>query len=119
MLERLAQHQAFNAMNLLGLVAARASLEDADHVTRSRQKNAETRAWLVAELDRLGHRMLPSEANFVMIDLRTEVRPVIVALREHGVRVGRVFPAMPSHMRLTIGTPEEMQTFVEALKAAR
>ena len=37
-------------------------------------------------------------------------------MREQGVRVGRLFPAMPEHLRVTIGTPEEMQRFLEAFK---
>ncbi|MGZ8780513.1 MAG: pyridoxal phosphate-dependent aminotransferase [Thermoanaerobaculia bacterium] len=116
LLERMLPHQAFNAMNLMACVAARASLLDAGHVATSRKKNRDTRAWLIAELERLGYRTLPSEANFAMIDLRTEVRPLILAMRERGVRPGRVFHAMPRHLRVTIGTPEEMARFVAVLK---
>jgi len=117
MIERLAAHQAFNVMNLFALVAARASLEDTEHVAKSRQKNSDTREWLIGELKRDGYQTLPSEANFVMIDVRSEVKPMIAAMRERGVRVGRLFPAMPAHMRLTIGLPEEMRRFVEVFKA--
>ena len=49
-----------------------------------------------------------------MIDLGREVKPVIGALRERKVQVGRLFPAMPKHLRVTIGTPEEMERFMEA-----
>ena len=59
-------------------------------------------------LQKMGYSIVPSETNFVMIDLRREVRPVIGALREKQVHVGRLFPAMPKHLRVTIGTPEEM-----------
>jgi len=59
--------------------------------------------------------MLPSEANFVMIDVKREVKPLIASMRAKGVSVGRLFPAMPHHMRVTIGTPEEMQRFVQEL----
>jgi histidinol-phosphate aminotransferase len=119
LLDRMIPHQAFNAMNLMACVAARASLLDSDHVAAGRKKNHDTRAWLIAELERLGYRTLPSEANFVMIDMRTEVRPIILAMRERGVRPGRVFHAMPKHLRVTIGTAEEMARFVEVLEELR
>jgi histidinol-phosphate aminotransferase len=52
-----------------------------------------------------------------MIDLRREVRPVIDAMRERGIQVGRPFPPMTKYLRLSIGTPEEMQSFVHAFGA--
>jgi histidinol-phosphate aminotransferase len=48
----------------------------------------------------------------MMIDLRREVRPVISALRQREVEVGRVFPALPNFLRVTIGTQPQMETFV-------
>lgn len=116
-IEKLRAQQAWNAMNLLGVVAATASLGDAAYVAASRKRNHDTRAFVTTELDRLGYRTLPSEANFIMIDLRREVTPVIAAFRERGVRVGRLFPAMPRHLRVTIGTPAEMQRFVDVFKS--
>ncbi len=116
-LDRLAAHQAYNALNLLALVAAKASLEDAEHVALSRKRNHDVRAWTVGELDKLGYRSLPSEANFFMVEMGREVRAVISAFRERGVRVGRLFPALPQNLRVTIGTVEEMGRFVEAFKS--
>jgi len=118
-IEKLRAQQAWNAMNLLGVVAATASLGDPAHVASSRRRNHDTRAFVTAELDRLGYHTLPSEANFVMIDMRRDVKPVIAAFRERGVRVGRLFPAMPQHLRVTIGTQAEMQRFVEVFRAVR
>lgn len=119
LIQQLASSQAWNAMNLMACVAARASLADSAHAVESKKKNSETRTWLVKELDTLGYRTLPSEANFIMIDMRTEVRPVIQAFHEHGVRVGRLFPPMPKHLRVTIGTRDEMDRFLETFKAVR
>jgi histidinol-phosphate/aromatic aminotransferase/cobyric acid decarboxylase-like protein len=51
-----------------------------------------------------------------MADLRKDVGPVIAALKQHGVEVGRRFPAMPTHLRVTIGTRPQMETFLGALK---
>ena len=38
---------------------------------------------------KLGYEIVPSETNFIMIDLHRDVRPLISAMRTRGVRVGR------------------------------
>ena len=113
LIDKLQTHQAFNAMNVMACVAGRASLLDSEHAAASKKKNRETRAWIVGELEKLGYASLPSEANFFMVDIKKEVKPVIEALRERGVRVGRRFAPMPTHLRVTVGTREEMQRFLE------
>jgi histidinol-phosphate aminotransferase len=113
-IRKLDEQKAWDSMNVMALVAARVSLADTAYVAEGRKKNAATKSELIARLDTLGFKIIPSETNFVMIDLRREVRPVIAALRERRVQVGRVFPALPQHLRVTIGTPEEMERFMEA-----
>ena len=104
-------------MNVMACVAARASLLDSEHAAASKKKNRDTRAWITGELESLGYHSLPSEANFFMVDVRKEVRPVIDAMRERGVRIGRRFAPMPTHLRVTVGTREEMQRFFEVFRA--
>ncbi|HET7433246.1 MAG TPA: histidinol-phosphate transaminase [Thermoanaerobaculia bacterium] len=116
-IDTLGEQQQFNVMNSLALVAAMASLGDEEHVAIGRKRNRETRSWLTAALAKLGFATLPSEANFVMVDLQRDAKPVIAALRERNVRAGRPFPPMPQHMRVTIGTPDEVARFVEAFAA--
>jgi histidinol-phosphate aminotransferase len=102
-------------VSVLTIAAARASLADARYAAEQSALNAQTRSWLRNELR--NKRFLPSETNFVMIDTGREVAPLIRSLRERGVFVGRVFPTLPHHLRVTIGKPEEMQRFVEAFAA--
>ena len=115
-IRRLRTHQVFDSVNIMALVAALASLKDADQVTRGRRLNSDVKKSVCAELDTLGYRYIPSHANFMMIDLRREVRPVIDDMRARGVEVGRVFPALPNFMRVTIGTAPEMKQFVTAFR---
>ncbi len=114
---RLRTQQAWDSMNVIALTAARASLGDTKHVADGRRRNSETRRDTVAALKGMGFEVIPSEANFIMINTRRHVKPLIASMREGGVRVGRLFPAMPEHLRVTIGTPEEMQRFMEAFKS--
>ena len=109
-------HQTWDSVNIMALVAARASLKDPDHVANGRKLNNEVKKSVCAELDALGYRYIPSHANFMMIDLRREVRPIIDALRTRGVEVGRLFPALPTFMRVTIGTSAEMKQFSTAFR---
>jgi histidinol-phosphate/aromatic aminotransferase/cobyric acid decarboxylase-like protein len=51
-----------------------------------------------------------------MTDLRRPVGPVIEALRQRKVEVGRVFPALPTHLRVTVGTQPQMKAFLTALR---
>jgi histidinol-phosphate aminotransferase len=109
-------HQIFDSVNIMALVAATASLRDTDQVARGRKLNSEVRKMVCDELGSLGYRYIPSHANFMMIDLRREVRPVIRTLASRGVEVGRPFSPLPNFMRVTIGTNAQMKSFLAAFK---
>ena len=115
-IESMRAHQTWDSVNIMALVAALASVKDAEHVERGRKLNTEVKKTVCTELDALGYHYITSHANFMMIDLRRDVRPVIGALRTRGVEVGRLFPALPNFMRVTIGTSSEMKTFVESFR---
>ncbi len=109
-------HQISDSVNIMALVAATASLKDADHVARGRKLNSEVKKSVYAELESRGFSYIPSHANFMMINLRREARPIITALRTRGVEVGRLFPALPNFLRVTIGTGPQMKAFLTAFK---
>jgi histidinol-phosphate aminotransferase len=113
---RMAAQQPWDSINAMALAAARASAGDAEHVRAGAARNKSTRTMVTDALAKMGYRTLPSQTNFIMTDLRRDVRPVITALRERGVHVGRLFPAMPQHLRVTIGKPEEMERFLAAFR---
>lgn len=118
LLARLREQQTWDSVNIMALAAARASLGDPAHIERSRRLNGATREHVRSALEEMGFRAIPSQTNFLMIDLRREVGPVIDALKKHNVEVGRRFPALPSHLRVTIGTGQQMETFLAALRKA-
>ena len=114
--ERLRAQQAWDSVNIMALVAARASLEDQAHVAEGRRLNGAVKRMVCAELEQLKFNYIPSAANFLMIELRRDVRPVIRALRERRVEVGRLFPTLPTHLRVTVGTRTDMEAFLAAFK---
>ena len=116
MIERMRLHQPWDSVNIMALVAAGASLDDADQVTNGRHLNSEAKSFTTSELDKMGYKQIPSQANFIMIDAKRPVVPLIKALKKRNVQVGRLFPAMPNYMRLTIGKKAEMEAFLSAFK---
>ena len=60
--------------------------------------------------------MVPSDANFFLVHVRRPVQPVIGEFRKKGVLVGRPFAGLPEHIRVSIGTADEMGRFLTAFK---
>jgi histidinol-phosphate aminotransferase len=115
-IQRLRPHQTWDSVNIMALAAGIASLNDSEQVANGRRMNSQTKIFLSGELKAMGYNHVPSQANFLMIDVRRPVRPMIQALSQRGVQVGRVFPALPNHMRVTIGKRPEMATFLTAFR---
>jgi histidinol-phosphate aminotransferase len=115
-IERMRPHQAWDSVNIMALAAAITSLDDPEQVANGRRLNSETKSFVTGELDAMGYKQIPSQANFIMIDVRRPVVPLIQALKERSVQVGRLFPALPNHMRLTIGKKAEMEAFLSAFR---
>jgi histidinol-phosphate aminotransferase len=106
---RLAPHRLGLAVTALGAAAARAALADRGVAARERRLNAEARTVTVRAFERLGYRVAPSQTNFVMVDVRRDARRFQEACRAHDVLVGRPFPPLVTHARVSIGTLDEMR----------
>ncbi len=115
-IERLRERQSWDSINIMALAAATASLEDPGQVTKGRRLNAETRAFTTGELEKMGFQTIPSQANFIMIDVKRPVVPLIATLKTRKVEVGRLFRPMPNHLRVTIGKKSEMEAFLAAFR---
>jgi histidinol-phosphate aminotransferase len=106
----------WDSVNCMALAAASASLDDLDQVPNGQRSNREAKTFVISELDKMGYKQIPSQANFIMFDCKRPVVPLIQALKQNNVHVGRLFPALPNHMRLTIGKKSEMETFLSAFR---
>jgi histidinol-phosphate aminotransferase len=104
--------------NAVAQAAATAALGDAAHVRRSVDTNRAEMARVGAALRGRGFRVLPSLGNFLTFDTRVSGRDVFSRLLARGVIVRPLDPyAMPSWLRVSIGTPEENAAFLAALDA--
>jgi len=113
---RMRPHQMWDSVNIMALAAAIANLNDPDQVANGRRLTSEAKTFVISELDRMGYKLIPSQANFIMFDCRKPVVPIIQSMKEKNVAVGRLFPALPNHMRLTIGKRSEMEAFLSSFK---
>lgn len=103
-------------VNSVAQAAGVAALDDVDHVQRSRALNLEEKAFVGGRLEALGVRVVPSQANFLLIDLGRPAPGVYDDLLRHGIIV-RTVPPLPSMARVTLGTRAENERFLAALQA--
>lgn len=109
--------QPFNVSSF-ALAAATAALQDADFIEQSRELNKKGMVQLEAGFKQLGLSWIPSRANFLAVDVQRNGGAVFNALLQKGVIVRPVGGpyAMPNHIRVSIGLPEENARFLEALQ---
>jgi histidinol-phosphate aminotransferase len=93
-----------------------AALKDTESQAKVKKLNIELRTKTTSQLQALGYNVIPSETNFFMVQIRRPVVPVIDAFQKKGVLVGRPFPPMNEHLRVSVGTADEMNRFMVAFK---
>ena len=105
-----------NALPVTALAAASASLKQPDLVPTRRKIITDTRTSTFAWLDSKGYKYIPSLSNCFMIDTGRPGRRVMAAMRQQDVYIGRTWPVWPTYVRITVGTPHEMQVFQTAFE---
>lgn len=108
---------ASNSVNVLAKWGAVASLKDTAAQAEVKRMTIDNRTRTTKALEAWGYATIPSQTNFFMVSLgdRT-VQPVIEEFRKKGILVGRPFPPMLNHLRVSVGTPEDMEKFMVAFK---
>ena len=103
-------------VNLAAQLAATAAINDDDFVQQSFVANSVGLVQMYTGCERLGLPYIPSFSNFVMMDTLRSCRAVFQSLLQQGVivRTGDVF-GMPTHIRVTVGTPAQNERFLAAL----
>jgi histidinol-phosphate aminotransferase len=115
-MKALRRHRLANGVNVLGAAAAIASLPLTAHVEREKQRNREARELTRKAFASWGYPAGASEANFIMIDIRRDAAEFQKACRASDVLVGRVFPPLTTHTRISIGTDAEMRKAIEVFR---
>jgi histidinol-phosphate aminotransferase len=116
LLDKIMERAGWNFMPVTAVAAASASLKEADLVPERRRINATIRRETFDWLDRNGYSYIPSESNCFLLDTKRPGKEVITAMAQQKVFIGRIWPIMPTCVRITVGTHDEMQQFQTALQ---
>jgi histidinol-phosphate/aromatic aminotransferase/cobyric acid decarboxylase-like protein len=103
-------------MPVTAVVAATASLRDPNLVSERRRINTTIRQQTFDWLGRNGFSYIPSESNCFMLDTKRPGQEVRDAMAKENVMIGRIWPIMPTYVRITVGTQDEMQKFQTAFQ---
>ena len=113
LLEKLTSWSA-GALPITGMAAGAASLKSKDVVPTRRKIIGDVRNDTFAFLDRHGFEYVPSVSNKFMVNVKRPGDDIIMALRKEKVYIGRVWKTWPTHVRVSVGTEEEMAKFKAA-----
>src|SRR4051794_26071278 len=100
---------------ITGLACATASLKAKGLVAERRGINKRIRENTFAFLQKKGIPFIPSETNFFMMEVHRPGTEFAQALMAQKVMIGRVWPAWPTKVRVTVGTQEDMDKFTAAV----
>ena len=114
LLQKLIPQGGGSAMPITALVAAAASLKHEHLVPERKLINTTIREKTFDWLKSQGYAFTPSQANFFMVDAKRPAKQVIDAMAAQKVFIGRIWPAWPTHLRISVGTQQEMDTFQSA-----
>ena len=99
--------------------AALAEIDDQEFFEISRVENRVARKILTDCLDELGIEYLPSQTNFVFVNLKAALEPFADRMRAEHILVGRAFPPALEWCRISVGTVDEMKWFAKTMKEFR
>jgi histidinol-phosphate aminotransferase len=105
-----AQRMGFS-VSVLTARAALAAWNDTDAVRTGAVRNANDRQEFYRQAKTRNLAVIPSEANFLMMHTGRPAPEVIAHFKQNNVLIGRPFPPLTDHVRVSLATPPEMQEF--------
>ena len=114
----LAKIQAYGAgaLPVTAMVGAHASLKVKNLVAERRKIIGDIRESVFDWMTKKGYSFVPSVSNKFMVDVKRPGQEVVKAMAEENVYIGRVWQSWPTHVRVSIGTREEMEKFKVAFE---
>jgi histidinol-phosphate aminotransferase len=111
LIEKQATFSALSMLPTTAMACAAASLQVKNLVADRRKLIGDVRESTFDYLSKHHFSYVPSVSNCFMVDVKRPAMDAVMALRKEKVYVGRVWPAWPTHIRVTVGLPDEMQKF--------
>jgi len=105
------------SISVVAEAAGLAAIRDVNHIRKTVENNAVGAAWLMERFKELGIRAVPTSANFIYFTIDEEANAFAKRMQAEGVIVRSLTPwGAPNAIRVSIGTPDQNETFVRALK---
>jgi histidinol-phosphate aminotransferase len=102
------------AITVVSAKAAAAALDDSEYVRFAMKRNADDMQDFMNRVNGYMLRALDSHTNFAMLNPMRPPEQVIEHLKKNNILIGPLIPAMPKYIRVSLGTPAEMQQFWNA-----
>jgi len=104
------------SINQLAIASAMGTIDDKSHIADEIKKNADARAFTRKFFESAGYTVHSADANFLMVDIHRDSKQFKLEVAKHKVAIGRQFPSLPTHTRVSIGTMPEMKKAVAAMQ---
>ena len=108
---RLQSRVTDSGVSELGLQAALAALDDDEGLQLAVKRNADDRQEFFNQAMARMLKPIDSKTNFVMMDTHHSAAEAIEHFRKNNVLIGRAFPPLNGHIRISLGTRQEMDEF--------
>lgn len=115
-LRQMARHRLGNAVNVLAAAAGIATIADTAHIEREKQINRAARDFTRKSLEAMGYKSAESHGNFLMVAIGRDSKLFKDQCAKHGILVGRPFPPLTTHSRISIGTMDEMKRATDVFR---
>jgi histidinol-phosphate aminotransferase len=115
-LRPMGRHKLGSGVNVLAAACGIATLPDQAHINAEIKVNRESKAFTVKAFESMGFKPSASQANFIMVPIGRDSRTFKDECAKHGILVGRPFPPLTTHLRVSIGTMEEMKKAADVFK---
>jgi histidinol-phosphate aminotransferase len=109
--QRLRRFQTQDNVNMVAAQAGLVALQDTEEMQLATRRNAADRQEFFTQAAQRGLKVIPSFANFAMLDAGRPTTQVGGHFKQSGILVGRRFPTMENFVRVSFGRPNEMQQF--------
>lgn len=105
------------SVSVVAEAAGLAAIRDVDHIRKTVENNAVGAAWLMERFKELGIPALPTSANFIHFSVDEDANAFAARMQTEGVIVRSLVSwGAPNAVRVSIGTPDQNETFARALK---
>ncbi len=105
------KYRTQDCLNICVTRCAVVSMDDAAAYQKAVQRNAADRDEFMRQAAARGIQPIPSATNFVMMNGKRPVRSVIAYFQGKNILIGRPFPPLDTYVRISLGTPAQMQEF--------